>query len=442
MKFLLTICLSALLGLCTFAQASTDSTQVESDSIQVSESVLDSVQISSEDSLKVVNAVMESLQINPTDSTQISNQLKSAGEKQVQENLGTSVPKDSTELANEAERQAIQKLKQESGLNVNGMPKDSSAVANEAERQAIKKLNEESGFNVSGIPKDSAAVTSEVKNLGKAKLSEEIGMDVPDIKMDSTAKDQVKDEAVKQAESALKNTDEFQSLGGEDDVLGGLSPEQLQQMKAKKEMKQKMAGHAKSFITEHSDQIQEVQEQMSELKQKYSEVPDSKDLSTATKRSSLKGESFWKRLVLGGNFNVSATDPVTLDLSPVVGWRFNKLFQAGVTGVYRTQFGSASTSNNPVEDNAVYGYSVFANHAVFRNFFGYLEGENMSRMTGTAEDSKREWQQTLLLGIGRKFKIAPFLEMQAIIAFNFLHENKDGVYNNPVVFKTGFRILK
>lgn len=386
--------------------------QNPADSTFVSESAFDSVQISSEDSLKVVNAVMDSLQINPTDSTQIDNQLKAAGEKQVQENLGTSVPKDSTKLANEAER------------------------------QAIKKLHEESGFNVNDVPKDSAAVTNEAQNWGKAKLSEEIGIDVPDIKMDSTTKDQVKDEAVKQAESALKNTDEFQSLGGEEDVLGGLSPEQLQQMEAKKAMKQKMADHAKGFISEHSDQIQEVQEQMSELKQKYSDVPDSKDLSTATKRSSLKGESFWKRLVLGGNFNVSASDPVTLDLSPVVGWRFNKLFQAGITGVYRTQFGSSSTGNNPIEDNAVYGYSVFANHSVFRNYFGYLEGENMSSVTGTAEDSKREWQQTLLLGIGRKFKIAPFLEMQAIIAYNFLHKNTDGVYNNPVVFKTGFRILK
>ena len=386
--------------------------QESADSTPVSESALDSAQISSEDSLKVVKAVMDSLQMNPTDSTQIANQLKAAGEKQVQENLGTSVPKDSTELANEAER------------------------------QAIKKLNEESSFNVNGVPKDSAAVANEAKNIGKANLSEEIGMDVPDIKMDSTTKDQVKDEVVKQAESTLKNTDEFQSLGAENDVLGGLSPEQLKQMKAKKEMKQKMADHAKGFISEHSDQIQEVQEQMSELKQKYSDVPDSKDLSMATKRSSLKGESFWKRLVVGGNFNVSTTDPVTLDLSPVVGWRFNKLFQAGITGVYRTQFGSSSTGNNPIEDNAVYGYSVFANHAVFRNYFGYLEGENMSRVASTAEDYKREWQQTLLLGIGRKFKIAPFLEMQAIVAYNFLHKNMDGVYNNQVVFKTGFRILK
>ncbi|MEM9856296.1 MAG: hypothetical protein AAF843_03005, partial [Bacteroidota bacterium] len=89
---------------------------------------------------------------------------------------------------------------------------------------------------------------------------------------------------------------------------------------------------------------------------------------------------------------------------------------------------------------STYGYSAFISHMVFKNFFGYAEGENISRLKTVQDQSQREWDQTLLAGIGRRFSIAKWLEMQAIVTYNFLHENRDGVYNNPIVFKTGIRI--
>ncbi|MEM9859741.1 MAG: hypothetical protein AAF843_20475 [Bacteroidota bacterium] len=79
---------------------------------------------------------------------------------------------------------------------------------------------------------------------------------------------------------------------------------------------------------------------------------------------------------------------------------------------------------------------------VFKNFFGYAEGENISRMEMAQDQSERSWTQTFLLGIGREFRIAKRLQFQTVITYNFLHENRDGVYSSPVVFKTGFRIVK
>jgi len=220
------------------------------------------------------------------------------------------------------------------------------------------------------------------------------------------------------------------------------SQQELKQQAARKELKKKMASQAKQYISEHAEQIQQVQSKMGELKQKYSYVPNSNDLSTAKKRTSLKGESIWKRLVLGGNFSISNTNPLAIDMSPVLGWKFNKLFEIGISGAYRAKFGADKTGVNTFENENVYGYSLFANHMVFKNFFGYLEGERISKVSGTEEVNSRKWHQTLLLGIGRKFKIAKFLEMQAIVSYNFLHDNNDGVYNSPVVFKTGFRVVK
>mgnify|MGYP001793558402 FL=1 len=215
----------------------------------------------------------------------------------------------------------------------------------------------------------------------------------------------------------------------------------MQQNLAKQQMKEKMASQAKEYISKNADKLQQVQSKMGELKKKYSYVPNCNDLSTAKKRTSLEDEPLGKRLVLGGNFNVTETSPVSIDLAPVIGYKINTLFEVGITGLYRAQFNADRNGVN-AEDENTYGYSVFVNHMVFKNFFGYLEGENISRVKTLQDKTKREWDQTLLLGIGRKFNIAKWLEMQAIITYNFLHENQDGVYNSPIVFKTGVRVKR
>lgn len=379
--------------------------------------------------------------------------VKEKGEEILKDSLNNYLPAttiDSTEIANKAKSVAAETINNETGVNLNGIPKDSTEIANQAKQLTNEELSK-AGIEVSGIPTDSAAVKSEAKQLAKDQFKDYTGEELPDITIDSTTATQVKEEAAKRAEAAIKDTDHMKALEGTDSELGKLTDTkeqvektaaELREMKARKQMKQKMAGHAKEFIQENAEQIQQVQSKMGELKQKYSSVVNSNDLSTATKRSSLKGEPFWKRLVIGGNLNLSETNPLSIDFAPVLGWKFNKLFEAGVTGAYRAKFGADKSGVNTFENEEVYGYSIFANHMVFKNFFGYLEGENMSTVTGTTEDSQRAWQQSLLLGLGRKFKIAKFLEMQAIVSYNFLHDNSDGVYNSPVVFKTGLRVVK
>jgi hypothetical protein len=85
--------------------------------------------------------------------------------------------------------------------------------------------------------------------------------------------------------------------------------------------------------------------------------------------------------------------------------------------------------------------TVFANHMVFRNFFGYLEGENMYAGSHNIEVDGQWWIQTLLVGVGRKFNVAKWLEMQALVLFNVLHDNNDVLYNSPVVFKTAVKLM-
>lgn len=371
------------------------------------------------------------VKVDSTLKDQVKSTVQSEGKEILQNELGTELP------------------------NVNM----DSTIVDQAKTEALSRgkqaLGQELGAELPNIKLDSTAkdqVKSELKTRGKQALQDELGADVPDITLDSTTVDQLAQEAERRAAEALQKEGGISSLEdiAPDSELGKLdnykkqfeqSQQQLKEGLAKQKIKEKMAASAKKFIQDNAQQISQVQSKMGELKKKYSYVPNSNDLSTAKKRSSLKGESFWKRLVIGGNFNVSKTNPLRVDLSPVIGYKINKLFEIGVTGAYRAQF-KASKSNVAQTGEEVYGFSIFADHMVFKNFFGHLEGEQLKTNTGTVENESREWKQTLLVGIGRKFNVAKWLEMQALVLYNPLHGNTDGIYNSPVVFKTGIRVRK
>lgn len=317
---------------------------------------------------------------------------------------------------------------------------------------AADELHDQLGVEINDLAVDST-LTDQVKSELNAELNalttDELGLEVSQVQLDSAGRAQIAKKLERRAEEELKNVDGFDQLGdtGElgklEEYKGQLEQtrQQAQQSLAKQQMKEKMAAQAKEYISKNADKLQQVQSQMGELKKKYSYVPNSNDLSTAKKRTSLADEPLGKRLVFGGNFNVSETNPVAIDLSPTVSYRFNTLFEMGASGMYRAEF-NASRSGVASEDGATYGYSLFVSHMVFKNFFGYLEGENISRVKQVQDQPEREWDQTFLLGIGRRFAIAKWLEMQAIVTYNFLHENRDGVYNSPLVFKTGIRFKK
>ncbi|MDQ3395438.1 MAG: hypothetical protein M3512_15190 [Bacteroidota bacterium] len=259
----------------------------------------------------------------------------------------------------------------------------------------------------------------------------------------------VKKEISERGESYLKSTDEYKALqGGEDGAnLAELEEykaklEQIQQeMKetiAKDELKQKLASQGKQFVMEHIEQIQQIQEHVGTVKQKYSSIANSDDMENAVKRTSLEGEPAWKRIVLGGNINITKTNPLNIDFSPVIGYRFNKLFEAGVTAAYRTSFKANKKGVSQLNEE-VFGFSVFASHMVFKSFFAYLEGERMRKEGTVFEIGSIKWNQTLLIGIGKKFHLNKWLDMQSMVVVNVLHNNKDGLYHSPVIFKTGFR---
>jgi hypothetical protein len=205
--------------------------------------------------------------------------------------------------------------------------------------------------------------------------------------------------------------------------------------KAAKENAEKLA---MKYINDNKQLVKGVQNKIQLLMKKYSVVPNSNDLSTAIKRTSLKGKAFRERLVIATNFQVLNYNPVTIDFSPMLGYKFNTRFAVGVGGTYRQTFGSTPSSLKFAPQ--VLGYKFFTSYDVVKNFFVYGEFARNSIPTKSDNGTVPVWKNAAIAAIGRKTSISRKIDMTMLVGYDFFHQPNDPVYPQAWIFRVGFQL--
>ncbi len=189
------------------------------------------------------------------------------------------------------------------------------------------------------------------------------------------------------------------------------------------------------------EQFQEIQQDIKGLKEKYSELPDTRFPEEGIKRNSLQDVPFKKRLYFGGNFTIQSTDPFIIDANPQIGYWINKKWLAGAGVIFREQFGKQDSLQLLTGD--AHGFSVFTRFDIKSGFFGRAELESQiskSLFKEEEEDAKSSWQNAYLIGLGREFNIGP-VRITSIVLYdlNYKHNNLN---TRPLVLKVGFELSK
>lgn len=183
--------------------------------------------------------------------------------------------------------------------------------------------------------------------------------------------------------------------------------------------------------------VEDAHNMMSKLKQKYSFVQNSNDLSTAIKSNSLQNRSFSQRLRLGGNFQFHPVKKgLRIDLSPTLAYGVNKDLAFGLGVSYRASFGKTDQPNEP---SNVLGARVFGQQSLFKGFFLHAEGEFLSTRITTlnTEESQKQEAFGFLTGLGREFSFIEKLDASVLWLYHFNH-SKTLAYKSPWVFRLGF----
>lgn len=160
------------------------------------------------------------------------------------------------------------------------------------------------------------------------------------------------------------------------------------------------------------------QAKVGNLLAKYSEFSNSNDLSTAVKRTSLEGKTFKERLVLGGSFGFVSADPVSLDIAPLTGYRFNTKWMAGLSLSYRITFSDSLNYQAYMSPSNASG-RAFTSYDLLKNFYGYAEYE-AAAVKAQPEPAGSNWLSNYYLGIGKRMLIHPkfFITITAIYRLN------------------------
>lgn len=204
----------------------------------------------------------------------------------------------------------------------------------------------------------------------------------------------------------------------------------------KEEARRKAEELAIQYLQDNPSIVQDVQKKMTLLMNKYSIVPNSNDLNSAVKHSSLEDKPFKQRLHIATNFQVISLEPVSIDFAPALGYKINRYFVAGVGGTYRETFSKDKAVLSP----NVVGYKGFLSYDLVHSFFAYGEYANNSPGVERTEfGEERIWKQALLVGIGRKFPIHTKMEMTCVFVYNFFHVPNDPVYPRPFMVRVGFQ---
>ena len=209
----------------------------------------------------------------------------------------------------------------------------------------------------------------------------------------------------------------------------------------KEEGKQKGKEKAMEFLAQHQDKMAGIQKKMGKLKRVYSKVENSNDLSTAVKRSSLKGKPFKERLFIGADLQAINLDPVSLDFSPSVGYMFNRKFIMGIGATYRHTFGEYGPNQTTIPENQ-YALNAFIQHDVIKGFFAFATYEQSNRelLGQNSDGTSPAWVPGFMAGVGKTVNIHPKVNTRMMLLYNFLHEPGESPYKSPWVFRAGFQL--
>lgn len=206
--------------------------------------------------------------------------------------------------------------------------------------------------------------------------------------------------------------------------------------------KDEVAEKALEYFAENPEKLEAAQQRISKLLSKYRSFSNSATLADAKKHTSMEGKTFFERLVMGGNFNVLSTSPVSLDLSPQLGYKFTSKLFVGIGMNYRVTF-SDSIKHSWYVSPANTAFKAFVSYDIVKSWYAYVEGEwsgIRKQVNGNEQGGHTSWQANYFIGGGRRFLIHPKLYMTLTALYNLNNEFHNPLYPRRFQVRVGFQL--
>ena len=170
------------------------------------------------------------------------------------------------------------------------------------------------------------------------------------------------------------------------------------------QMKQRAVEGVKHHLAQHPDAVQEGQEQLADLKKKYTQVQTEQE--RYEKAVSLKKEAWAAHLLLGSYFQVYREPRLSVDVLPFMGYRFNTRWSVGVGASYRVP------ATEPL-----YQARAFVESVVYRGFLLHAAYERSWQPQPGDQGQSMITDHHLLGGVGKTYRITRKLRGTTLLLF-------------------------
>jgi len=192
----------------------------------------------------------------------------------------------------------------------------------------------------------------------------------------------------------------------------------------------------------HEELLASALKNLSQLKSGTLNFGNAKDMEIIN-ANSLEGKGLRKRLVLGGNLQISRQEDYTgIDFSPVLGYRWNKRYMWGIGGTYRAKVNEDERSL--IKDEQVYGGRFYMEYSFLTRFFLHGEYELIShaKVDTNTDNIYRLNSPGAMLGAGINYNFMKSIKGSIMVLYNFLHDPLTSPYDKPFMFRFGFNLDK
>ena len=187
--------------------------------------------------------------------------------------------------------------------------------------------------------------------------------------------------------------------------------------KIQREVVQRAAQH----FSEHTEAIEQGQQQLDDLKKKYEQVQSEKDVYQ--RATSLKGKPWTARLLLGSYFQLYRKPDFKVDLSPFIGYRFNTRWSVGLGGSYRVTLHRVAPHRVAPHrlplTTPIYQGRAFVESVVYKGFVVHATYERswLPLPHPISGEPKTTHPQHLLLGIGKTYQITEKVQGTTLLLY-------------------------
>ncbi|MDJ1470356.1 hypothetical protein [Xanthocytophaga flava] len=191
-------------------------------------------------------------------------------------------------------------------------------------------------------------------------------------------------------------------------------------------------------VTDVFGQSQKNELEISELKLHEYKHDDSIYVIRQNKSTSKKTKPGWfNKISLGGNFAAQLSNPLLIDISPTVGYKFTDRVIAG-TGL--TYIYSKSKSTGIKQQNSIYGGRIFAQYGLRKWIALRVEGEALDIKDLADQENNRKWILNPLGGAGIILPVGKQSGWSIFALYNFTyytHPLNQQLYRSPWIIRTG-----